>query len=233
MEHTAELRIAVVGGAPLIQAGMAAVLAEDARFRTVFQAPDVPSALDGVGRPLCDVVVLNTESPRGDVASLLGGVEARGANERAVRVLALTDDESPEEALATLQAGAQGYGVRRHLWPEDLRAGILAVGRGLPWLCPFVTQYLIAGATAGFRAGALRHDLPPGGLSPRELEVLRLAAGGTGDSDIATLLTLSPNSVKTYWQRIRAKLPAASRQDAIRQAVIQGLIPDRRQRPRE
>jgi DNA-binding CsgD family transcriptional regulator len=96
-----------------------------------------------------------------------------------------------------------------------------------------VTGYLIALAAAGGPIGERRRRTMLGGLSPREVDVLRLAAGGTGDSDIAALLTLSRNSVKTYWQRIRAKLPASSRQDAIRRAIAQGLVPDRRQRPRE
>jgi DNA-binding NarL/FixJ family response regulator len=226
----AELRVALVGGAPLVQAGVVAALAQDDRFRTVLQAPDVPSAVEGLGQISCDVVVLNTEAPRVEVATLLGGVAAHGSSETPTRVLALTDEEGQEEALATLQAGAQGYGVRRHVWPEDLRAATLSVGRGLAWTCPLVTGYLIALAAAGGPVGERGRRTTPGGLSPRELDVLRLAAGGTGDNDIATLLSLSRNSVKTYWQRIRTKLPASSRQEAVRRAIMLGLVPDRRQR---
>jgi DNA-binding CsgD family transcriptional regulator len=75
-----------------------------------------------------------------------------------------------------------------------------------------------------------RHASGRGGLSSRELEVLCQAAHGEGDSGIATALSLSRNSVKTYWQRIREKLAVKTREEALREAVMQGLIPDRRRR---
>ena len=219
-----ELRVAVVGGAPLIQAGMAAVLAQDPRIAVVLQAPDVSGALEGLGRRPCDVVVLNTDAPRADVAALRGGLAVHEAHGTPTRILALTDSDRPDEALGVLRGGAQGFGVRRQLWPEDVCAGVLAVGRGLPWACPVVTRYLIDRAARGPRTG----EPAPGGLSLRELDVLRLGAAGAADDRIARELSLSPNSVKTYWQRIRVKLGANSRREAIRHAVTRALVPDRR-----
>ena len=247
MEETAQLRVALVGGAPLLQAGTAAVLAHDRRFAVVLRAPDVPSAIDSLGQQPCDVVVLNAEEPPTEVAALRGAMTAHPA-QHPPRILVLTDDDRLETVLAALRAGAQGYGVRHRLWPEDIHAGVLAVGRGLPWACPDVTRSLIAlaaraadaaswdggsggDATQGTQA-AEPHRRAPGDLSLREAEILRLAARGANDGGIAAALYLSPNSVKTYWQRIRVKLGAASRREAIRHAVTQGLVPDRRLTPR-
>ena len=63
------------------------------------------------------------------------------------------------------------------------------------------------------------------GISPRELEVLREIAAGHSNKEIALLLHVSPNTVKTHVARLFEKLDARRRTDALRKARELGLVP--------
>ncbi|MEU3077295.1 response regulator transcription factor [Streptomyces laurentii] len=68
-------------------------------------------------------------------------------------------------------------------------------------------------------------DLPDNPLSPRELEVLRLAARGADAAEIAGCLYLSKGTVRNYLTAIVGKLGARNRIDAIRIAEEAGWLP--------
>jgi DNA-binding NarL/FixJ family response regulator len=215
-----ELRVAVAGGVPLIRAGIVAAMALDDRLRLVEQDVDLEQAGDLLRRKACDVLVLNTESPHTEVGVVLNGLA--GDSERP-KVLVLTDIKGPRELLGTLQTGVEGYGIRSCLLEDDIRSGVLAVGRGLTWTCPLSSRSLVqraVDAAAGAAARAGRRGL----LSEREMEVLRCAATGEGEEQIAKTLFLSRNTVKTYLRRIREKLHVTSRGEAVRRGYEQGLI---------
>ena len=61
-------------------------------------------------------------------------------------------------------------------------------------------------------------------LSGRERELLEFAAEGLTTAEIAERLYLSPNTVKTYWQRLYEKLGARDRASAIAEAIRRGLL---------
>jgi LuxR family maltose regulon positive regulatory protein len=65
----------------------------------------------------------------------------------------------------------------------------------------------------------------PDALTGREQTVLRLAAGGNSDKQIAAELSLSLYTVKSHMRNILAKLGAANRREAAREAKIKGYLP--------
>ena len=150
---------------------------------------------------------------------LLAGLDAPAD---AAKVVVLTHNDSQQELLATLRTGVRGYGIHSSLEPEDIRSGLLTVARGFRWLCPQATSYLLLQLAAEDGAAGSGGAGP---LSPREAEVLALAAEGEGEEQIAVALCLSRNTVKTYLRRIREKLQASSRGEAVRLGYEQGLIP--------
>ena len=107
--------------------------------------PDIAQAGELLRQSVCDVLVLNTESPRADAAALLAELESPAD---AARVVVLTHDDTRQELLATLRTGVRGYGIHSSLEPEDIRSGLLTVGRGYCWLCPKATGYLLHQLTA-------------------------------------------------------------------------------------
>jgi len=63
------------------------------------------------------------------------------------------------------------------------------------------------------------------GLSPRELAVLDLLAAGKSNKEIARMLAISPNTVKTHVTNVYAKLDAARRTDAVHKARALAIVP--------
>lgn len=221
-----EIRTILAGGSPLLQAGIAAALAPDPRLQLVGQVSNAREGAVQAGQYPCEVLILNAEVPHLEAAMALEHMSEAACRSK---VLVLTENESRDEMLATLNLGVHGYGIRHALWPEDLRAAVLAVARQGVWVCPLATRQLLAATgQPSTLSGPERGRKMP--LSHRELEVLRLAADELREEQIAGILHLSKNTIKTYLRRIREKLEVGSRAEALRLAVQLGLLPDRRVR---
>jgi two-component system nitrate/nitrite response regulator NarL len=119
-------------------------------------------------------------------------------------------------ALRALRAGA------RAVLPPDASAAELgavlpAVARGLAVLPPGLLAGLVG-------RGAAPPDLPAGGLTPREREVLALLADGASNKVIARRLGLSFHTAKAHVAAVLQKLGAGSRADAVARGARAGLV---------
>jgi DNA-binding NarL/FixJ family response regulator len=88
---------------------------------------------------------------------------------------------------------------------------------------PFDPEELVARVRAVLRRAAPVAAVDPGGLTPRELQVLRLLAGGRDQQQIAAELVISPRTVGTHIERILHKLGVHSRAQAIAHAYRANL----------
>jgi DNA-binding NarL/FixJ family response regulator len=104
----------------------------------------------------------------------------------------------------------------------QLLAGIRTVASGAALLAPEVTRQLVGRYAARIRPA--EHTPTDNGLTPRELEVLRLIADGRSNSEIAATLVISPETVKTYVSRLLAKLGLRDRVQAVVYAYRRGLV---------
>ena len=77
---------------------------------------------------------------------------------------------------------------------------------------------------AGQKRSRRRRDLRPGGLTEREIEVLRLVAGGCSNRDVAKRLQISPRTADHHVQHIYAKIGVSSRAAAALFAVEHDLL---------
>ena len=114
--------------------------------------------------------------------------------------------------LEGLRAGARGY-LLKEAGIDDLMRAIFAVSEGSLLLEPAMANRLIEVLDA--------NDAP--GLTPRELEVLRLLASGARNREIAEQLTVSVNTVKYHIENLYEKLGVSSRTQAVRVAGERGL----------
>jgi DNA-binding NarL/FixJ family response regulator len=140
-------------------------------------------------------------------------------------VVVLSGDESPETVLAAIDAGAAGF------VPKTARAGVMqgalrVVLAGGVYLPP---------AVLGFARGAAQPVTPAvnagdheglAGLSPRQVDVLRLLAAGKPNKLICRELALSESTVKTHLAAIFRKLDVNSRTQAVLAAARLGLSLD-------
>ncbi|MEU5144198.1 response regulator transcription factor [Streptomyces sp. NPDC021139] len=153
-----------------------------------------------------DVAVLDIELPVLDGLSAAQEMHERGL---ATRVLILTSLGRPNHLRRALDANVRGF-MLKDAGPDRLADAIRAVAGGDR---VFDAQLTLA---------ALDHVECP--LTPRETDVLRLAAGGDDVGEIARSLHLSVGTVRNYLTTVVYKLGARNRVDAIRIARTSGWL---------
>jgi two-component system, NarL family, response regulator LiaR len=203
------LRVVLAEDHALVREGTAELLERSGGIKVVGQAADGLEAVRLVSALRPDVLVIDLAMPG------LDGLEAaRRTREVApeTAVLALTAHEEEPYVRAMLEAGARGY-LSKTARGHELVAAIRAVAMGEMVLSPRVAGPLLQKKLS---------STPP--LTPRELDVLRAAARGLGNKQIAAELSLSPRTVQTHLTGAFAKLGVSSRTEAVLQAIRNGWV---------
>lgn len=205
------IRLLVVDDHTLFRQGIVRLLADDPDFLVVGEAASGREGLRLAERERPDVVLLDVHMPESDGVRTAQRLKESGG----FKVLMLTVSDKDRDLLGALAAGADGY-LLKNLEPQQLRQAIRQVASGGGALSPEVTGRVMAAARTA------RSTLD---LSPREQEVLGELAQGATTAEIAATLHISPNTVKTYVQRILRKLEASNRTEAVARALSLGLLP--------
>src|SRR5262249_49479219 len=135
------------------------------------------------------------------------------------RIVILTTFDLDQYVYTALTVGASGF-LLKDVSPEQLVAAVRLVRSGDALLAPSITRRLIK-QFAPHPTVAGHSDLS--GLTPWELEVLRLLARGLSNAELAAQLTLSEATVKTHVARILGKLGLRDRVQAVVLAYETGL----------
>jgi len=198
-----------------VRAGLRLVLGEDPDFEVVAEAADVDGALRAVLGHKPDVLVLDLNMP-GELTSL-EALPAVAERSPGTKTVILTMQEDPEYARRALRAGALGY-VLKEAADAELVEAVRRAAVGGTYLNPALGARL---ATTPERSVE-----PPGGLSGREAEVLRLIALGHTNAEIGQKLYLSVRTVETHRAHIQQKLGSSTRAELVRYALDHGLLDD-------
>jgi len=215
------IRVAIADDQPMIRDGFRLQVRYAPDLEFAGEASDGRQAVALARTQLPDVLLMDVRMP------VLDGIEATRAivadpATASVRVVVLTTFDVDEHVYAALRAGASGF-LLKDISPEDLLAAIRAVAGGGALVAPQVTRRLIAEFAARPSAGrADRSMLGP--LTEREVEVLRLVAGGLTNAEIAARLVVSPLTAKTHVSRILTKLRLRDRAQLVVVAYESGLV---------
>ena len=201
------IRILIVDDHPAFRAGLRAILAAQSDLCVVAEAHDVAEALTLCERERPDLVLMDLRLPGGGGAQATLTIRARWP---VTRVLIVTTYDGDEDIHRALQAGASGC-VLKDLTSAELIAAVRAAHRGEKVLPPSV-------------AARQRERLNRKDLSSRELEVLRHLVNGLSNKEIARMLALGEESVKTHLSGIFLKLGVSDRTQAAIEAVRQGIV---------
>ncbi|MFD3684962.1 response regulator [Nocardiopsis sp. NPDC058631] len=209
------IRVLLVDDHPVVREGIRGMLSAETGLTVVGEAASGPEAVALVAALSPDVVLMDLRMPGGDGVAATARITAEypGAH-----VLVLTTYDTDADILRAVEAGATGY-LLKDTPRADLADAVRAAARGETVLTGRVAGKLLTGMRQ-------RSEPPPVTLSPRETEVLRLAADGMTNAAIGRALHISQTTVKTHLMRAYDKLGVGDRTAAVSQAIRRGLLPD-------
>lgn len=203
--NDAPLRIVVADDHPVVREGIASLVARERDMAVVAEAADGAAAVEEVLRHAPDVTLMDLRMPR------MSGLEALRAIRKvrpSAAILMLTTYDGEEDIDRAIADGAMGY-LLKDLTAAKLLSAIRAAASGRRLL---PERVLAAGRAA---------STP---LTDREEAVLRLIAAGRSNKEIATLLSISAETVKTHVKSLFFKLEVADRTQAATAALRLGFV---------
>lgn len=208
------VRVVVVDDHALFRRGLISLLEEMPELHVVGEAVNGQDALSIIERVKPDVVLLDINMPILDGIQTLGAIRKKDVSQK---VLMLTISQNDDDLIGAIVAGANGY-VLKNTEPETLKNTILRVYAGNSVLSPEVTARVLQAVR---RSQAERNR---GLLSEREVEVLKCLARGQTTSQIARVLFISENTVKTHIRHILEKMEVNNRAEAVARAAQMDLL---------
>lgn len=216
-EENRLIRVLLADDHALVREGTRRLLEAEDDLKVVAEAASGEEALEETKRLRPDIAIMDIAMPG------IGGIEATRAiktdcPETAVLVLSAYDDEP--YLIALLEVGAAGF-LLKNVNGQELINAIRAVSRGESVLPPLLAE-------KAMRRLSERPQEPTRAamelLSEREFDVLRLAARGLPNKEIARRLNLSIRTVHSHLANIFTKMHVGSRTEAVLLALRQGMI---------
>jgi DNA-binding NarL/FixJ family response regulator len=212
------IRVLIADDQTLVRQGIRGLLELTGDFSVVAAAGDGEEAYARVLEHRPDVALLDVRMPRQDGVSVVRALRKAG-NTTAVILLTTFDDDAV--LLEGVAAGIAGY-LLKDVALDELASALHSVASGKTLILPAVTER--AGRYLKERGTGFDAADRPDQLTLRELEVLRLMAGGYSNREIADLLGTAEGTVKNQASSILAKLGVRDRTRAVLKALEKGLL---------
>jgi DNA-binding NarL/FixJ family response regulator len=216
MGSTENIKVLLADDHTIVREGTCDMVQRQPDMEVVGEASDGVEPVELTKKLEPDVVVMDIAMPR------LNGIEATIQLKKlrpSTAVLILTAYDTDQYLIAILEAGAAGY-LLKNVRSDQLIEAIRAVFAGESVLQPSITRRVINQLIA--KTPRPEEDPALNTLSERELEVLKLAAKGVSNRDIAENLGLSNRTVQAHLSNIFKKLSVASRTEAILYSLKRG-----------
>ena len=201
------IRILSVDDHPMLREGIAALVASQPDMKLVAEASTGNEALEQFRKHRPDITLMDLQMPG------MNGIDAMLAicsEFPDARIIVLTTYKGDVEVLRALKAGARAY-LLKGLLRKELLETIRAVHAGKKRVSPEV-------------AAELADHAADDTLTLREIDVLRLIAGGNANKLIADQLSITEETVKGHVKNILSKLGASDRTHAVTIALTRGII---------
>lgn len=214
------ITVVIADDQAMVRQGFGALLAAQDDIEVIGDAADGRAAVELVRAVSPDVVLMDVRMP------VLDGLRATrelltGSDRVASKILMLTTFDIDDYVYDALAAGASGFMLKDAPAAELVRA-VRVVAAGDALLAPSVTQRLISEVVSTRRP----RPAAPGAtatLTPREREVLEKMAEGKSNAEIASVLFVTEQTVKTHVSSVLAKLGLRDRVQAVVYAFENGL----------
>lgn len=211
-----KIKVLVADDHPAFREGLCRFIAEEQDMEVIAQPEDGEQAMQMARELLPDVAVMDVAMPR------VNGIEAARQIKTmlpSVTILMLSAFDYESYLLASIRAGAAGY-MLKSTPVGDLVNAVRMVYRGealydLKTISKIMSQLTIEGDNI---------KKVPSKLHSRELEVMRLAARGMSNKEIAENLGISERTVQTHMSNIFKRIKVSSRIEAVLYAIQEGWL---------
>jgi len=207
MSGGSPIRILTVDDHPLVREGIAGLIGVQPDMTLVGEAPNGREAIQQFRTHRPDVTLMDLQMPEMNGLDALIAIRTEFPE---ARIIVLTTYEGDIQILRAVKAGAQGYLLKNTLHSELLRT-IRSVHAGKKILSPEVSLQIA-------------EHMSDESLTPAEIVVLRLIAGGNSNKQIADQLGVTEDTVKGRVKSILAKLGANDRTHAAIIGLKRGII---------
>ncbi len=214
------IRVLLADDHTIVREGVRLCLEAMGDIEVVAEAADGQMAVLLANQLRPDVAVVDLTMPR------LNGVEAIRQIKRDLpdtEVVVLSVHDSEPYVVQALRAGAAGYVLKRNAATE-LAAAIRAAHDGQAYLHPSIARRVIDDYLSRIHASEDALSEPHERLTPREREVLQLAAEGHTTRAIAGLLCLSTKTVEHHRASLMTKLGLRGQTELVKYAIRAGLV---------
>lgn len=207
MTNAPLIRILIADDHPVFRAGLAAIISTEADLRVVAEASNGLEAVELYREHRPDVVLLDLRMP------VMDGVAATRElmkESPAASVIVVTSYDGDENIYRALEAGARGYALKDMIRMDllNMLRAVHAGRRSIP--APVAAQ--------------IAEHTPRIKLTPGELEILRYAARGLSNAQVAAETFRTEATVKAHLRNIYLKLNVGDRTAAVMTAVRRGFI---------
>lgn len=225
-QQTGKIRVLIVDDHAVVRQGLRTFLelqdeATSLPITVVGEASNGSQAVDQARLLQPDVVLLDLVMPEMDGVEATSRIIEKSPHSR---VIILTSFGEEDKVIPAIQAGAQGY-LLKDIAPNDLVQAVREAYRGQVQLHPDIAKKLMSAIAAqGAPSASQARESAAADLTERELDVLRLIAGGMSNNEIAEKLVISEKTVKTHVSNILSKLHLDDRTQAAIYALKHNLF---------
>jgi len=242
------IRVVLVDDQSIVRTGFRVVLETAGGIEVVGEAAGGREAVELVRRVSPDVVVMDVRMPGGDgieaTRAIVGSgsgagtgsgagfgsgagaassaQEARVGSAAPPAVLVATTFDLDEYVFGALEAGASGF-VLKDVEPDEFVAAVRSLAAGQAAIDGATTRRVIAEFTRRRRSTAV--EPPPGVLTEREQQIVRLLGDGLSNDEIGARLVVETSTVKSHLTRVMTKLGTRDRLQTVVWAFRSGLLP--------
>ncbi|HET8775230.1 MAG TPA: response regulator transcription factor [Thermoanaerobaculia bacterium] len=209
------IRIVIADDHPVVRRGLAQFIADEDGLEVVAECADGLCALEAVTRHAPDVIIVDLRMPQLDGFEVLRLLSAMPSPPAAVL---LAGNISDEEVVAAMRLGVKGV-VLKEMAPALLVACIRKVAAGGTWLEKEAVGRALEKMLRQEQVQQKVREV----LTPREIDIVRMAASGLGNREIGEKLFISEGTVKTHLHSVYEKLGLKGRVQLANYAQEKGL----------
>jgi len=208
------IRVILADDHAVVRKGIREFLTEPGNIDVIAEASDGDEAIRLIDQHRPDVAMLDIQMPKRSGIDVCRHVRAQ---HWPIGILILTAYDDTPYVLAVLQAGANGY-VLKTADADDIIQAVRDVHEGKSVLDPIIARKLMT------QLAGQSIDKPIESLTPREMDVLKLAAHGYTNKAIGAQLNVSDRTVQGHLANIFGKLHVTTRTEAVMRAVALGWL---------